>query len=105
MSRGQFSLNRAEHWDISFWLIFDSSGGVRITRGEPALSRNERGMAMIVKVPHSLFQTPALRATMTIEAPEPHVPPIDLTAAADALKRSLGCDVDVRIIEPEGEPA
>lgn len=101
MSRGPFSLKRSDHWEIAFWLIFDSGGGVRLTRAEPGLGRSERGMAMTVKVPHALFRTPALRATMTIEAPEPHVPPIDLTAAAAALKQSLGCDVDVRIIQPE----
>lgn len=101
MSRGPFSLKRIEHWDIAFWLIFDSEGGVRLTRAEPNLNRNERGMSMTVKVPHALFKTPCLRATMEIQAPDPVVPPIDLTAAADALKQSLGCDVDVRIIQPE----
>jgi hypothetical protein len=100
----QFSLNRADHWEVGFWLVFDAGGGVRLTRGEPGLGRNERGMAMTVKVPHALFKTPSLRATIAIDAPEPVVPPIDLTAAAAALKQSLGCDVEVRIVEPEGHP-
>lgn len=85
---------------MSFWLIFDSTGGVRLTRGQPDLSRNERGMSMSVKLPFALFQTPTLRATMTIDAPQPVVPPIDLTAAAEALKASLGVDIDVRINDP-----
>jgi len=96
----QHSINRGSNWDVAFWLVFDSTGGVRLTRGVPSLSRNERGMAMTVKLPHTLFKTPSLRATMTIEAPEPVVPPIDLTAAAEALKQSLGVDVDIRLQEP-----
>lgn len=96
----QFSVNRGDHWDIGFWLVFDSGGGVRLTRGNPSLERNERGMQMSVKVPQALFKTPTLRASLTIDAPEPAVPPIDLTAAAAALKQTLGCDVDVRIVEP-----
>lgn len=98
----QFSVNRGGHWDISFWLAFNSEGGVRLTRGQPNLGRSERGMQMSVKVPHALFKTPSLRATMTIEAPEPIVPPIDLTAAAEALKQTLGCDIDIKIIEQGG---
>jgi hypothetical protein len=99
MSR-QFSVRRQDHWEVSLWLIFDNTGGVRMTRGEPDVSRNERAMAVAVNVPHALFRAPALRATMTIEAPEPIVPPIDLTAAASALKQSLGFDFDVRIEAP-----
>jgi hypothetical protein len=103
MSYQRHSVKRPDHWEVGFWLIFDSDGGVRLTRGEPSLGRNERGMSMVVKVPHVLFKTPALRATIDIQAPEPNVPPIDLTAASEALKQTLGCDVEVRIIEPTGE--
>jgi hypothetical protein len=95
------SLKSADHWEVSFWLVFDSLGGVRLTRGEPDLNRIERGMAMSVKLPFALFQTPSLRASMTIEAPEPVVPPIDLTAAAAALKSSLGVDIDVQVMSQE----
>lgn len=99
--RPQHSVRRSDHWEVSFWLIFDATGSVRLTRGEPDVSRNERGMAMTVKLPFVLFKTPALRATMTIEAQEPVVPPIDLTAAAEALKQSLGLDFDIRMTQPE----
>lgn len=105
MTYQRHSLKRADHWEIGFWLIFDVNGSVRLTRGEPDLGRSERGMQMAVKVPHALFKTPTLRASIDIQAPEPAVQPIDLTAAAEALKLSLGCDVDVRIIAPEAEPA
>lgn len=85
------------HWHISFWLIFDSNGGVRLTRGEPGLARNERGMSMTARLPGALFRTPTLSGTMTIEAPEPVLPPIDITAAAEALKAALGVDIDLQI--------
>jgi hypothetical protein len=96
----QHSIRRQDAWEVGFWLIFDASGGVRLTRGEPDLARDERGMSLTVNVPHALFRTPTLRATMTIDAPEPVVPTIDLTAAAEALKLSLGFDFDIRIQEP-----
>jgi len=93
------SLKRADHWDISFWLVFSHDGGVRLTRGTPSLDRNERGMQLNVKLPHALFRTPSLRASLVIDAPEPVVPNIDLTAAAEALKASLGVDIDLKIVE------
>jgi hypothetical protein len=99
-----FSTRRADHWEIACWVVFDNSGGIRLTRGEPSLGRNERAMAMTFTVPFALFKTPTLKATVAIQAPEAMVPPIDLTAAAEALKLSLGCDVDVRIQEAV-EPA
>ena len=98
----QHSFKRADQWELGFWLIFDNLGGVRITRGEPACARNERAMSMTVNVPHALFATPSLRATMTIEAPTPIIPPIDLTAAAEALKQSLGFDIDIQVNQIEG---
>lgn len=98
----QYSVNRGDHWDVGFHLIFDSKGGVRLTRGAAALHRDERDMALNVKVPHALFKTPSLRATIAIEAPEAAVPPIDLTTAAQALREALGVDVDIKIntLEP-----
>jgi len=96
----RYSVDRGKHHEVAFWLIFDAWGGVRLTRGEPDLKRDERAMSMIVNVPHALFNAPALRASVTIEAPEPVVPPINVTAAAEALKQSLGFAFDVRIQEP-----
>lgn len=100
---GQHTLKRGDHNEVAFWLVFDVSGSIRLTRGRPDLSRNERGMAMLVRVPHALFKTASLSATMTIEAPDPVVPPIDLTAATEALKQALGVDIDVRIVMPEDQ--
>jgi hypothetical protein len=95
----QFSIRRTDHWDISFWLIFDNLGGVRLTRGQPALGRNERSMSMSVKLPYALFKTPTLSASLTIDAPEPMVPAIDITAASEALSKALGVDIDLQVRE------
>jgi hypothetical protein len=95
------SIRRATHWEIGLWLIFSDQGDVRLTRTTPGLNRNERAMALTVNIPHTLFQQPTLRATIAIDAPDASVPTIDLTAASEALRASLGVDVDVRIAENE----
>jgi hypothetical protein len=89
------------HLIVPLWLIFDRGGNVRLTRTNPDCARNERAMQMVVKVPMALFQTPTISATVTIEAPTTAFPEINLTAAADALKGAVGCDVDVRLVEQE----
>jgi hypothetical protein len=83
--------------EVPLWLIFDVRGNVRLTRGEPDLARSERAMQMTVTVPLALFKTPTISASLTIDAPEMAVPQIDLTAAAEALKSVVGCDVHVRL--------
>lgn len=91
---------------VPLWLIFDARGNVRLTRGEPDLTRHERAMRMTVRVPQALFMTPTISASLTIEAPTMAVPEIDVVAAAEALKSVVGCDVEVRVAAPEdSEPA
>ncbi len=104
MSRGPFSLRRQDHWEVAFWLAFDITGGVRLTRSQPSLDRDERGMSVTVKVPHALFSTPQLRATIAIDAPTAPAMVIDATAAAEALRQAIGCDIDLTIHHPETGP-
>lgn len=96
------TLRRDGYWDVSFHLIFDSSGGVRLTRGTPALSSKERGMAVTAKVPFSLFRVPQLSAR--IELPDNEAPPaqIDLTAAAAALSEAIGARVELALTDGDG---
>jgi hypothetical protein len=82
---------------VPLWLIFDATGTVRMTRGEPDVSRSERAMQLTVTVPLSLFKTPTIAATLTIDAPVAAIPQIDVTAAAEALRGVIGCDIDVRV--------
>jgi hypothetical protein len=85
--------------EYSFWLIFDSSGGVRLSRAQPDIKRDERAMACIAKLPRSLFKTPELKATITIGDPSTTGFTIDAQAASDALKAAIGVDIDLRIME------
>lgn len=84
-----------------FWLVFDSDGGVRLTRTQPNVSRNERAMSLEATLPLSLFATPVLRAEITVAAPEGAAARINLDAAAQAMRQALGVDVDLRIEEAD----
>ncbi len=95
-------MSTATHWSYGFWLVFDSNGKVRQTVREPDISRSERKMFVSAMLPKSLWVSPALRATITVREDD-HEPKfeIDLQAAADALRSSLGVDIDMRIVPPE----
>lgn len=101
MAQLKYSTNRGDHWDVEFWLVFDAWGGVRLTRGEPDLNKGERSMFMRSKIPHSLFRLPSLRASITV--PDPGTDPItiDTTAAAEALKKVIGAEISVTVVQPE----
>lgn len=71
-------------------LIFDQSGGVRVTRGEGALDADERAVALQARLPLSHEQ---------IDPDE-----IDVEAAQEALRGALKGDVRLEIVtgeEPE----
>ena len=99
----RFSAVRTDHVEYCFWLIFEEAGGVRITRGEPNLDRAERAVALTARLPRSLWSTPSLRATLTVE--ETPAPPIDIRMVADQLRTALGGDIDVRVLDgPPPQP-
>jgi hypothetical protein len=95
----KYSIKRADHWEIGFWLVFNADGSVRMTRSEPTCYGMERAMAMTAKIPHSLFRVPQLRGT--IELNHDNAPPveIDVSAAATALTEALGARVELTIEE------
>lgn len=100
----KYSYNRGSFNEIAFWLIFDAWGSVRLTRGEPELGRGERGMSIVAKIPHALFNVPTLRASLDVSAAEPLLPTFDLSAASAALKQAIGVDIDLQIVPaPSGE--
>jgi hypothetical protein len=98
----QHSRRSDKGWQVSFWLVFDAWGAVRLTRGEPDLKNGERGMAVTALIPHALFNIPQLRATLNVTAPD--APPIqlDADAAAEALKLVVGADINIRVTTTEG---
>ena len=85
----------------SLWLIVDRNGTVRMTRGEPDLNRNERAVAVTLKLPVSLWSTPRLTATLTVDNPAPGEATVDVQAANSALKEALGVDIDLIVRAPE----
>ena len=97
----KYSYQREKHWDVSFWLVFDAWGAVRLTRGEPDLKNGERGMAVMAHIPHALFNIPQLRATLNVTAPDAPPIQIDRDAAAEALKLVVGADINLTVTYPE----
>ena len=79
------------------WLIFDDRGNVRATRSRSGLNRNERAVSLTVTLPTSLFKLPELRASIIVPDGGTEFPPIDINAAADALRAVVGCDIDMRV--------
>lgn len=91
----RYSVKREKNWDISFWLIFNADGSVRMTRGEPDCFGLERAMQVTAQVPHSLFSVPALSAKIVLG--EREVPPVqlDIQAAENALSEMLGARIEL----------
>ena len=84
--------------------MFGNDGKIRQTVREPDISRHERKMYVSALLPKSLWSTPALKATINVTE-DNHEPKftIDLQAAADAMRQSLGVDIDMRIVPPESD--
>ena len=95
----QYSTVRAEHIEYSLWLIFDATGSARMCRGEPYCARGERAVSLSVTLPKSLFHVPQLKVSLTVPDGATQIPPIDIVAAADALKATFGVDFDVSVME------
>lgn len=84
-----------------FWLVLYPDGDMKMSRGEPSVERTGRKMKMELAVPKAVFKTPELKATVTIADPGENEMHIDVAAASEALRQTLGMDVDVRIVVPE----
>lgn len=90
---------------VDGWLAFNINGAAKWTKGEPNVGRHERAINVRLQVPRSLFNTPTLRANISIpDDAAPSAFEIDAVTVAEALKATLGVDVDVQIIMPEETP-
>jgi len=90
---------------VDGWLSFNINGSAKWTKGEPSVGRHERAINVRLQVPRALFNTPTLRANIMIpDDAAPLAYEIDAETVAEALKVSLGVDVDVQIIMPEETP-
>jgi hypothetical protein len=97
------SYTSGEVIQFPLWLIFNLDGSVRLTRREPGqLSRDERALRLDAALPLSLWATPVLSATLSVEAPgSPAMVQIDVTAASEALRGALGVDIELQVRGPE----
>lgn len=101
------------HVEIDCWLTIDAGDskqwnrrpGVKVSAGEPSLSRTQRAMNLKMSLPLALFETPSLSAKIAVEEPLQAVH-IDASAIAEAVRGVIGMDVDISIKLPtEDEPA
>lgn len=96
------------HVVLDFWLTIDSGSGpqhsrrphVKASAGEPDIRRNERAINLKMKLPRALFETPSIVATINVEEPMPAIH-IDAEAAAAAVKKAIGMDVHIAVVEPK----
>lgn len=102
-SRWAYYSKTATEMHYTFHLAFDEEGGVRLTRGEPGLAKGERSMELALKVPRSLWRTAQLSARIEIADPGNPKAEIDVTAAAAAIRETLGDGVNVVLTVDEPE--
>ena len=69
---------------------------MKLTRTKPGTKRDERAMFLQITLPNSLWATPELRATITVDEMGQPLR-IDVAAASEALRSVLGVDVDVQV--------
>lgn len=94
------------HFYFSGHLTLHPDQGIRFTHGAPAkISGGDRIMALKIKVPRSVFQTPTLSATIDISDEHIEAIHIDTEACADVLRQVVGADVAVTLLPPEQEDA
>ena len=110
MSSKHFGSANDSHINLDFWLIvhpgdfraWNQRPSVRVTAGEPNLTRQERAMNLKIKLPVALFKQPTLAATIDVETPTQQIE-IDATAVAEAVRSVIGMDVDIQVNRGEEE--
>lgn len=72
---------------------------VRLTAGEPNLSRGERAIYVKMSLPLALFEAPSIVARIDVAQPTAPIS-IDASALADAVKSAIGMDVLLEVVAP-----
>jgi hypothetical protein len=105
-TRFGFESNHDKTLNLDFWLTIGRNSGyshtpsVKVTAGYPSLARNERALNLKIKLPLALFETPSLSATIKVDSPSQAVH-IDAETIAEAVRQSIGMDVDIQVVRPE----
>lgn len=97
---GRHTTGDANNLHFHFWLAFSSGGNVRMTRTEPDCARDEHKMRMVASLPKALWRTPVLSGSIQVHAPDSLPVSIDVEAASETLRQTLGVDIDLKIIPP-----
>lgn len=82
-------------------LVFDRTGGVRMTRTPGQLDPDERAMALTVKLPTSVFKRASFVARIEVAENEISIPPISVEALGGALRDQFGADVLLTVQQQE----
>lgn len=93
----RMTTERPDHLEFALWLIFDREGSVRLVRSNPALSRTERAVSLTAKMPKSLWETPSLRAELTVA--DNGQTTVDIQAVAEAVRLAIGVDIDIIVTD------
>lgn len=93
--------------DLDFFVIvqrpaktFGARPSVRISAGYPNLGRDERAVQLRLSLPIALYETPTLRADITIAAPEQPVT-VDVSTVAAAVAAATGLDFHITVQGPD----
>lgn len=83
---------------FTFWLSFDPSGDVKLTKQEPSLSPRQRAMHVEARLPKSLWNIPTLSAEIAVPDPgQPDAITARIEQFAEQLKTAVGCDVVLNV--------
>lgn len=85
--------------EYAFVLVMKADGSLRLTRNMGRLMRDERAMSCTLTVPKTIFQTPSLKAAITLSDAGAAPVQIDVEAAKTALRSALGVDIDLQVKE------
>ena len=95
-------LHDETHYYFQGNLTLHPENGIKFTHGVPqGVSGGARILALEIQVPKSVFQTPALRATIDISDEQTDAIQIDTQACAGVLKEVIGADVAVTVRRPD----
>lgn len=85
--------------DMTAQLVVSRTGDMRLTRSPGKLAAHEVAIGLKLTIPLAVFDRPALSATITVDGGAPKVY-LDVAAAQDALRQSLGVDVALTVVSP-----
>ena len=103
MAKGftRFTREGIKHLRYEVWLALSSDGSVSLTKNPPGLAPNERRMQLRIEVPASVFDTPELKATVSMNGQPQEVIPAEIEADVARALESAGMAVNVSVTESE----